>query len=83
MHRTCRTVCAAATRRLAAETEAIEAEKKKKDLAGLKKMSKEDKVERLEQLLAKSVAYSAFLADKIKKVGGRTHAAAAKAKAEA
>ncbi len=35
----------------------------------LKTSSKKDKVERLEHLLSKSIAYSEFLADKIKKEG--------------
>ena len=48
------------------------AEDKKKasaDQKAMKAMSKTDKVARLEQLLSKSIAYSEFLASKIKKEG--------------
>ena len=50
----------------------IEEEEKKRvaaDRKQLKQTSKKDKVERLEGLLNKSIAYSEFLADRIKKEG--------------
>ena len=50
----------------------IEDEEKKRvaaDRKTLKSTSKKDKVERLEGLLNKSIAYSEFLADRIKKEG--------------
>jgi len=49
------------------ETQEAEKKKEKADLAKIKNMSKDDKVDRLNSLLQKSVAYSDFLANKIKK----------------
>ena len=51
------------------EAEKTEKDTKKKDMGVLKNMSRDSKVERLNSLLSKSVAYSEFLANKIKKEG--------------
>lgn len=51
------------------EDEAETAAQRKKDAAALKTMSKDDKVDRLNHLLEKSIAYSEFLANKIKSEG--------------
>ena len=55
--------------RLAAESAAAEEKQRQQDLKVIKKSSKEAKVQRLETLLSKSIAYSEFLANKIKKEG--------------
>jgi len=55
--------------KLAAEISAEEDKKRTQDLKQMKKATKKAKVERLENLLSKSIAYSEFLANKIKKEG--------------
>ena len=55
--------------RLAKETEAQAEKEKAKDLDSLKGLSNKEKVARLDKLLEKSIAYSDFLANKIKKEG--------------
>jgi len=55
--------------KLAKESERENEKAQQKDLGTLKHLSKGDKVARLESLLAKSIAYSEFLANKIKKEG--------------
>ena len=56
-------------RRLQEESEREASKAAKKDMENLKGLSKKDKVQRLNDLLAKSIAYSEFLANKIKKEG--------------
>ena len=55
--------------KLAKESELQDKTGKAKDFDSLKGLSRTDKVERLERLLEKSIAYSEFLANKIKKEG--------------
>eukprot|EP00908_Phaeocystis_cordata_P020806 Transcript_32471.p1 GENE.Transcript_32471~~Transcript_32471.p1 ORF type:complete len:713 (+),score=429.90 Transcript_32471:67-2205(+) len=55
--------------RLAKQSEEDEKKRMAAEKKALKTSSKKDKVERLEHLLSKSIAYSEFLADKIKKEG--------------
>jgi ATP-dependent DNA helicase len=55
--------------RLAQENAAYEKKLKAKELKAVSKYSKQEKVERLDTLLKKSIAYSEFLANKIKKAG--------------
>jgi len=56
-------------KRLAEENAAADKKLKQQELKALSKSSKKDKVERLESLLQKSIAYSEFLASKIRKEG--------------
>ena len=56
-------------RRLEAESAKKAETEQAKDLDSLKGLSKDDKVARLNKLLEKSIAYSEFLANKIKKGG--------------